>query len=63
MSPDTIVSSLTSLREEIEEAAEMEGKTLYKMKLSAGHFLADVCNSLGLSEEQTKQVIGARYQA
>lgn len=55
---DQAVEGLTRLREEWEETAELEEKSLIDIAASVGLLLVDVVEVLGLKEEDAARVLG-----
>ena len=54
MERQEVVARLKGLREELEQ----DGVNILDMPVFAGMFLSDVCNVLGLTEEEHSQVMG-----
>lgn len=53
---------LMQFRRQIEKAAREEGVGIVDLNLSAGLMLLDICEIIGLSEQETKAVLGKSYK-
>lgn len=53
---------LMEFRRQIEKVAREEGVSIVDLNLSAGLMLIDVCEIIGLSEQETKAVLGKTYK-
>ena len=53
---------LMQFRRQVEKTAREEGISIVDLHLSAGLMLLDICEIIGLSEQETKAVLGKSYK-
>ena len=59
---EAVIERLTGMRQEWQEAAEADGKTLAEVKVSVEEMLSDFCDLLELTPEETQSVLGPEFQ-